>query len=183
MYIPTTTLTQGGGAGALTLILDTTLGAPAASIDTDPTDLSGYTDLIGTIEARFSTATAQGTALVRLNNDSGNNYIRQLGGSSGGSSVAANGSNVSAGWIGDIPGDSATAGQSGAYQFIIFNYLNTTFHKNMYFDGGVRWGSTSHAEESVYNNWASTAAVTRITFLPPSGNFMTGSRLVVYGRA
>lgn len=182
-WIPNTQVVNSGGSGDITRIFDSILGAPAASIDTDPTSLGGYLHLMGVLNARSDSGAGIGTSLIRLNNDSGNNYGRQISGASGGSLVAAgdNISTVGAGWIGDIPGSTAAAGLAGAYTFWIENYLGTAFNKMIHATGGVFWEGNARAQENTASIWVNTAAVTRIQAFPPAGNFVAGSRLTIYG--
>jgi hypothetical protein len=162
---------------------DSTLGAPAAAIDSGAGSIpAGYNVLEFFIIGRTTQASVASNILVTVNADGGANYDRVV---ISNTNATVSGSNVLAGtsWDMNMVGDSADAGACGVWQFTIPGYAQTTFFKN----GS---GLYSAPEDTAAENrnqargmrWRSTAAITRITVTSGSGNLMTGSRLLIYGR-
>jgi hypothetical protein len=181
VFIPTTTLTTGGG-GDFELFFDSTLGADAASFDV--TGIPGtYKHL--QINAQLRGAGSGGTANIRFNNDSSAIYdysYMQSQGNGGAASQNAAVAQTSA-FISALAGSAASAGIATAVLADIPNYAATVFHKT-YSSRDFTASDDLVATQFVHllgGRWRSTAAITRITIFPGTGDFLAGSRLSVYG--
>jgi hypothetical protein len=179
MFIPTATLTQGGGG--LTRIFDSTLGADAANFDV--TGIVGtYVALQYILSGRCTTAAVAESVLLRMNNDSGANYDdRRLYGNSGGAGASGTTAGTSM-TIGQLAAANATAGRAGQLDGMLHNYASAVFDKIVVTRYGEHGDTASDLLAAVTSGiWLSTAAVTRLTFFPTANNFLAGSRLTLYG--
>lgn len=169
--------------GGVEKIFDTTLGADAATIDTGAAGVpSGFAVIEIWILIRGTQVADFATCGITFNADTGNNYEQQI---LRGSNVTASAS-ISQGQpsiaVG-IPGASAEAGAAAAIDLFIPAYDQTTFHKAGVLIAAIP--DDTAANWRVDNRgfrWKSTAAVTRITATASTGNFLAGSRMVIYGR-
>jgi hypothetical protein len=125
---------------------------------------------------------------VRFNGDTGANYDAQSIHNSAATTAAA-GENLAAtsGMIdrGVSPGGSAAASEFGVVVTLIPAYTDTVGQKGAISIIAGRSGTASGNLSAMLcaTFWRSTAAVNRITILPSSGNFVTGSRVTLYGLA
>lgn len=174
---------QSGTSGALTLIERKIAGVGgmasfdftgiAATYESIEVVVSGRSDLA---------ATTNQALLCRANNDSGNNYHWQRSGSFGGTNNDASaGTPVSAATIGSITAATAPAGAAATTRLIIPGYARTVFNKSMLSLSGLRYAAGASLQHSFHAEWASTAAINRLTLLPASGNFLEGSVVTLYG--
>ncbi len=156
------------------------LSAAAASVTLT---LSDYTlpaawtglHLVIIVSAASEDAVAERNLELRFNGDSAANYHDQnaKGSSSTATSAQANGQTEAT--VSTIPGSSVHASAMGGPYLLIPDYADATRHKVMLGVGGA-------AENSVFavmGRWASTAAITSITLLPSTGNFLSGSRFTL----
>lgn len=187
MYIPTTVLsTSSGGAGALTQILDSTLGASAASFDTNTIlggNISGtYTCLLAQVQGRCDAGSVQ-QLRIRFNNDSGANYDRQQVAGSSASASAEQAIAQTSARIATFPGTDAPAGATGTAFLEIPNYSGTTFHKMAVSKCMLVYSGTPLYEIEVLGmRWRDTSAVTRIQLLMGDGsNMIAGTRFTLWG--
>jgi hypothetical protein len=162
-------------------IFDSTLGASAANVDV--TGISAtYAHLMVSIYARgdvASTATAIG---MQFNGDTAANYDFQM--LQGSASVAA-ASETFAGTaanLGFASGNTAGANLFSSTEVFIPHYAGSTNNKQFVTIASVKTGTASGSMfVNVFGGgWRSTAAINRITFLPASGNFVTGTRVTVH---
>jgi hypothetical protein len=180
---------QLGGGGAMVELFDSTLGSDASTIDTDPTDLSGYANLRIIVQARSTRASNTIDFFhLRFNNDSGNNYDTnyfQGGGSSWNLNEADAGSAVghdpATASPFATPAADSPAGAAAHYEIVIPNYAATVFRKTLAVNGITILAEDDHRHWGGAGQWRSTAAITRITLTMVNGNFLTGSRMMVYG--
>ncbi len=137
----------------------------------------GYRDLkISLTEMRSDHAAPEVGLRNEFNGDmTAGNYNRQvlLGQGSSVVAVQSAGNNVPV----DIPADSATANVVGTVEYTIQNYTKTDRHKHYM----VTAGDEENEVRLTSNRWASTAAITSITFTPTSGNFLAGGIFTVEG--
>lgn len=177
MLIPTTLLQESTG-----LIFDQTLTVDAAAIDTGANGIpGGYKHLLILIYARTSDAVINSSSIMRFNNDSGANYdycrMRNDNTTFTGTSDVAQ-----TGVILRAPGDNVQAGSFGSTSVFVPAYLDTTGQKTLEGTGGVLDSSAANCSVvSVSARWRSTAAITRISIIPGTGNFRAGSRMTIYG--
>lgn len=173
----------GSGASSLVLISDTVLSGDTASFDITGIAQT-YIALRFLADVRGTKAAATATAMVRFNNDSGANYDYQIMNNTAATTVGASGALAQTQInLGDIPGSTATAGRSAVVEAVIGNYAGTTFDKNIRAHIGLARGTSSGDVfvETSYGLWRATTAITRITLLPDTGNFLAGSRLTLWG--
>lgn len=171
-----------GGAGAVVMLSDTTLGADTASFDVQSISAS-YKHLQLVLLARGTTsATEEGLAL-RFNNDSGGNYDTQIAyglGAGAGAFEALAG--TSAG-LHAMPAATAPASAFGMATILIPGYAETTRHKTgvaeIYRRATAVTGGLLRSTSGF--SWRSTAAINRVTIFPGANNFLAASRLTIYG--
>lgn len=170
------------GAGAVTMLFDSTAGGAVASFDITP--IAGtYKHLRLVAQLRGDTAATTVGVRLRVNNDSGANYDDQFlaGINATASSGGANGGTSSS--LGDVPAASATAGLAGALTLEVPNYAGTTFSTTFVsttngFNSQAAAGRNVEVSSGV---WRTTSAVTRLTIFPNAGNWVAGSRCTLYG--
>ena len=173
------------GAGAVTLITDTTVaGSPAANFDF--TSISGsYKHLRLYVQGRSNDSSSGFMAInMTFNNDTGANYDWQRITTTTGSVAAAASAGQTSARIGLTLGDtSAAANNAGGTIIEIPNYAATVFNKNAQ-GAGHEFASTSTTlflSETNYMTWRNTAAITRVTLTPNAGSWKIGSRATLYG--
>ncbi|CAB4162234.1 hypothetical protein UFOVP789_28 [uncultured Caudovirales phage] len=142
----------------------------------DLTSISGsYKDLV--LILRAATPANDTTVIGRLNNDSTGiyNYVsnRQSGGTY---------STDSANTATSFPITSATGQnpQSGALVFTVFDYANTTAHKQVQLQYNFTQNTGAICNNFVAGTYRSTSAISRITLTPGSGNWSSGT-YILYG--
>ena len=142
-----------------------------------------YRHLFITGQIRIAGAVVDADVDIRLNNDSGANYHEQdLVGSNAAVTATAAASQTEAN-VGTFPGATATANHVGQIELRITNYKNSSYNKSFLgkfvsipnatvadFDAGTFGGT-----------WLNTAAVTRVTLVSSSGNFVAGTEISLYG--
>jgi hypothetical protein len=163
-------------------IYDTTLGIASASIDVTPI-VGTYAHLIFELSGRGDAAATNVSVWVRYNNDSGANYDSQyVARQRRAARPCGVGRRDDRDRRGDpgrdravervrprcgatSPATPATIGQKSGVVAVGAE------------DANASGGLTSYAYA---HWWRSTAAITRITLLPSSGNFVGGTRLTIY---
>ncbi len=173
---------SGGGGGAMEQISDTILGSPAANIDL--TSISGsFNHLRLACKLRVTQSTTFDWIFMRLNNDSGANYYGNGYYIQNATFLATGPDNSQTkGRIGPCVGASGTASHAMGLTIDIQDYARTAWIKTVTMNWSL-YGSTSTTlmtGQSMFF-WDNTAAITRLTFLPTSNNFDTGSRVTLYG--
>lgn len=177
MYIPTTTLTQGGALK----IFDSTLGADAGAIDTGANAIVGGYDVLELwVISRTTEAVVASSFNMTVNGDTGANYdfgfIKTTQAAVTGISLVAQSA-----WPFNAFGSSAQAGAATIHRMSFPGYAQTTFHKS-------GEASTTHLEDTAADcrtqlssmRWRNTAAITQVTLTAGSGSLVAGSRLVIY---
>lgn len=173
--------TSGGGAGSLTKLAQTVLGAPSASVSF-PSIPSTCEDLIIVINGQLS-----GTAdfvWCQINGDTTSGHYQWVRGvfqNSGltytsGSSIGLN--------VGLLGGAAAGAAYADSLESTIFGYARTAFNKRSLSRSDLRSGTAANqvTVEMHSSDWLNTAAVNSLTLVPNSGNFTAGTVITVYGR-
>lgn len=163
------------------LIATTKLAAPAASIAI--TVPAGYSSLMGVWGARSSQASAVVNMVIRLNADTGNNYLWQEVQVENTTVTGANSSGVTSFiQIGIAPGASATANYYGAGDFTIPAPGGALFKTVIGKSFGI--DSTSDSFVGTYGGqWLNTAVITSVTLIATAGNLVAGSQFSLYGLA
>ena len=163
----------------MTLLHDEILGSAGTF---DVSGISGsYAHLLICLNGRGSVASNQAEIRVRFNNDSGNNYNRQIFAGEGGSVGAGSSTSQAYIQLAFMPAASSTASMAAGFTMQIPDYSNAVFNKLIYSSGYSTHGGGGSSYYFGAGVWLSTAAITRIQIFPDSGNFVTGSRLTIYG--
>jgi hypothetical protein len=167
----------------LAKLFDSTLAAPAASIDTGANGIAGTYDVLQIwVIARTAEAAALSTLVCTFNNDGGANYDYTL---------VRNRNTTVAGVtaLGDtsfgvaVMGGSAAASYATVIRMSVPGYAQTTFFKALELTTATE---TSAAANGDVGTWAvdyrSTTAISRMKIAVSGGsNLATGSRLLIYG--
>lgn len=156
-------------ASALVPLANVTLGSSASSVSFS--SITGiYRDLI-IVTTAFNTAAGFADIWARYNGDSGTNYTRVY--------MFGNGSSTGSGTNSDTVnylGYSSNVNDN-IHTTHIFDYSATDKHKvNL-----VRANSASNSAGLYAGRWASTAAITSITFGTNGTSFAAGSTFMLYG--
>lgn len=182
---PPSSISSSGG-GAITQLFDATLGADAATIDTGASGIAGTANhLLIVIQARCTTVAATDTMRFRFNGDTGSNqYHENMFGT--GATAAAAESNPGGGFDLTIPGASAAAGWFATLTLWVPSYLSTTVRKTVAIQAGAQVTNTFQGANSLTARvetglWNSLAAINQATMVMPANNFLTGSRMTIYG--
>jgi hypothetical protein len=172
----------GGGGGAVALITETVVSVAAASV-TFSSIAATYRDLRLVVRGRGSKSADWIELRIRLNGDTGLNYdsnwtINNASAFFDGDSLAQDQM-----FIGQLPGATAVANVAGCMEVMLPDYRGTTFHKTMH-GMGAHKRQNSTGNQFNYNLsgvWRSTAAITSVTVLPDTGNFVVGTVVSLYG--
>lgn len=148
-------------------IASTTLTATASSIDFTSIS-SSYTDLVLICYLQDS-----GTAsYIRVNNDSGSNYSRNILYGSGTSAAAYRDSGTT------IPAGGQASPNFAPQIFHFMNYSNTSTFKNVL----NRQNEAANFISVGLSTWRSTSAINRITLNATSANSLqAGTQVSLYG--
>lgn len=162
-------------------VFDSTLGASAASIDV--TGISAtYANLMISVYVRGDVAATTTPLLMRFNGDSGANYdFQQLIGSTATASASETFASTSM-QVGYCPGSTATANVFSGAEVFIPHYAGSSNNKSALSLSGLKFSAVSGGMNVIIIgcNWRSNAAINQITFLPTTGNFVSGSRVTVH---
>lgn len=170
-------------AGDMVRIEEKVLAVDTASFDFTSIPAT-YNHLLIEVQVRGAVAATLVEFWLRFNGDVGANYDWQhLQGNAtavaGGESFAQTKIRALAG----VAGATSTAGVADIATIRIPNYRRTTFQKSAITNGGLKRGTATgdlYSQQSV-GWWRSTAAITQVTILPDSGNWLAGSVAVLYG--
>ncbi len=118
-----------------------------------------------------------------LNADSGSNYDRAYIDMSS-ATVVGGGDNANAALQFSVAGSSLAAGIAGCWRIVIPAYADTSFNKQGELSGGITAQTTARNIDLFAFQYRSTSPVTRVKVAPDTAgkNFVTGTRLIVYGR-
>jgi hypothetical protein len=155
-----------------------------------PTGTSHSFSSLGTFTHLKLVYSARGDAVatsvninLTFNGDTGNNYDVQNDIASGTSAQASEGLAQANAVVATISAASAPAGAAGVGEIVISDYRGTTFRK-----GGT--ATTNYKLADTSGNfvvrvkgfqWRDTSAITSITLTLSSGNYVSGSKLTLYG--
>lgn len=167
------------GIGA---IFDTTLGGSAANVDI--TSITGlYAHLLLVVYARGDNASASIGFNMRFNNDATANYDAQ--GIVGSAAAIVSSELFAQNQIshGQIPANTAGANLFNASVMFVPHYAGSANNKTVLSVTSLKTGTSSGSLLNYFQGgfWRSNAAINRITLLPVSGNFVTGTRVTLYG--
>lgn len=164
--------------GAMFPLQVITVGAAGASSVTFTNIPSTYAHL--QIRGISRNSANQDTLRVRLNSDTGSNYARHL--LRGDGSAVASSAVTSGTLMGSnaVPASSTTASVFAGTIIDILDYANTNKYKTMRGLGG--YDANGAGIVTFYSGlWQSTSAVTSVTLLFDSDNFVQYSQFALYG--
>lgn len=120
---------------------------------------------------------------LRFNADSSAVYNFQQLLVSGTSVTASQAQSETRGYLGEISASTAPAGAPANHEITIANYAGTTLWKQATTTMTMTTGTGAGGMHSrqLGTLWRNTAAITSITLLPDSGNFISGSNFTLYG--
>ena len=167
----------------LNRIFDSTLSGAAASIDTGAGSIpAGHEHLIIVMQARSDNVSQTVDNQIQFNADTGAHYDDNAGRDSNGTFTSVTDAAATQGEFCQITAASATASYPSTIFGIIPSYDKTSFFKSMVYLGGfINAPITGYQNWMGHTAWRSTAAITRIKVFPTLGNYVTGTRLTVYG--
>lgn len=178
-------LASASGAGAMTLITDTVLGSPAASITFS--SISGsykHLLILGNIRTDRTGAYADGL-VIQFNSDTGANYVQLRAQHNVNTTAYSENLGTATPQLSFIlPSADSPANSFGPVKITIPSYAVTNMHKSALAES---WGYQKAGTGSLFVSqggimWLNTAAITDIVFKPNTGtNFVAGSRLTLYG--
>lgn len=170
------------------IIPHTVLSGSAANIDIQNIPDDFYA-LILLVELRSDIAQTGEAVLLRLNNDSGNNYY-SLGGEISHTSVLTTAETIAGSSISIARGSVGANGPAGYRSEIaitIWDYASASRVRRVHWNGGVQIANTTGNIRHLLGHglWTNTAAaVNRLTLLPVVGpNFVSGSAYTLLGLA
>jgi hypothetical protein len=120
---------------------------------------------------------------LQFNDDTDTNYHIQ---GASGSNVTASAAAAANGLDLDLffaPGTDATANYAAEAEFWIANYAETTFFKNVW-KSGIEMLSAAVADFTsgmTGGMWLKTEPINKITMLVSAGNFLSGTKVTLYG--
>lgn len=173
--------TSATGGGGLTLISSQTpSGTGTVTFSSIP---GGYTDLELRISGRTTDASIQ-NILMTVNGLGGTNYDFQRVYTVGGGTSGDSGNATSSWTLWAVPASGYTTGFVAAGKVDIINYSGTTLHKTMLFQGRQPSHASSGAGYVISGVGAvrTTSAITSITLTLGAGNWVSGSKVSLYGR-
>lgn len=133
--------------------------------------------------ARGSAASTIVNMSMTFNGDTAANYDREIvSGNSASTTAAADVASTSV-VLGTISAATSPSGEAGNGQLLIPGYANTTFRKSAHTTQSFK-SADSAAGLFIRSSgiwWRSTAAISSMEISLASGNFVSGSRLVLYG--
>jgi hypothetical protein len=155
-------------------IATTTLGSNASS--TTFSSISGsYTDLV-IVSIPAQDVAANGDLCYRFNSDTGNNYSWTYLTGDGSAAASSRASNQNLLRLEYYAYPDTTVGKTVQIAHIM-NYSNTTTYKTAI----TRSNSAPTGVDAAVGLWRSTSAITSVTVLMNTGNFITGSTFTLYG--
>lgn len=148
---------------------------------------SSYRHLLVTVHGRSSNASTSVELRLRLGNgsvDTGSNYNDQVIIAVGAATpTLAEAQGATYIRVGNLPGSSATASMAGSAEAKILDYAGTTFFKNVIGQNANFTGTTASTGQYAAGGgiWKSTSAVDYVSVLLSAGNFVSGSKITLYG--
>ena len=139
-----------------------------------------YRDLVIVGQVRSTRSDTDDDLFIQFNSDTGSNYsyVRMVG-RTGGASSATNINGTNQNDLGQVPANSATAGQFAAAICNIMDYSATDKHKTTLTRNNS--ADSFQAVGAHAGRWASTNAIDTIKVYCRVGNLKSGSTLALYG--
>lgn len=138
--------------------------------------LSGRTDYSGGLNGGVQ------DVVIRVNNDSGNNYSYRVLYGQTSTAGSFSGSSVSSIHFGNLPTANSTASTFCSNKLYIPNYAGSK-NKSMSLTAARENNSTFGDNRAITGLWSNTAAITRVDVIAeyPSGSLVAGSTFYLYG--
>lgn len=167
--------------GVVRPVAQVTLAAPAALIDFTGI-AADWAHLQLVLFARGDAAAVAVSARLRVNNDAAANYLYQQLSGNAATAAAAESFGETSMQLGQCPAASAGADLFGSCVVDIPHYtaaaIKNIQSSNFYASGTA---TANMVVQQLGGNWRSSAAISRLTVLPSSGNFVAGTRATLYG--
>lgn len=183
--VTTEVASGGGGSGALVKLAereitagDVTGGTNLQVAFTDIPDTYRALRLVGSL--RGTTASDLVECRLRCNTDSGANYLVQRLTVFGTTVAAELFSGQTSLLAGHMSGSTVAAQRFGHIDLMLPSYASTSMYKS-YRSAATTSDNLHEYQLTNVGRWASTAAITSLTFLPASGGFVAGSWMALYG--
>lgn len=183
----------GGGLGGLLASLDALIGlykirdviVPAGGASSiDFANIPGtFAHLMLLVYGREDGAVAVDNVFARANGDVANNYTSQSLFGQNAAVTAAQNLARSSMIAGTLPGATAQASQPGASLAILPGYASAALFKTLITLSGMADSATAvnNLAAVTSSSWRNAAAINRLTLLPGTGNFITGTEATLYG--
>jgi len=161
-----------------------TVGAAgASSVTFSGIPQTGYTDLkiVASLRADYT------GVLLRFNSDAGANYTWTLVEGNGTTASSMNQATLGGSYLNSIYSRSSsrttdTANTFGSYEAYVPNYTSSS-QKSVSIDGVFETNATGGYDSLTAGKWTGTSAITSLTLLADSGNFVQYSTFYLYGVA
>ncbi len=166
------------------------IGAQVLGSATPSVTFSGipqnYTSLLLHVVARGDAAIAFASSGIRFNGDTAGNYDNEQVGGAGAVASAFEGLNVTSATIGEVAAASTVAGSCSMFSIAIPFYTQTSFWKPLTVQHMLMAQTSGGQAGQLFSKqwatrWRSTAAITSLSVVIFSGNFVAGSSFVLYG--
>ncbi len=170
----------GGGGGDLTLISRQTISVATPTI-TFSAIPGTYRDLLLSTTIRGTHNAASTELHVTFNGDTGANYD-SFRNNTFGAAVTYGGTYMDVAAISAATSPANTPSQD---EYVIANYVSTTFHKVITGNGGFKLANSGGGNingEAITGYWRNTAAITQIDLNLTADNFEVGTDVALYGR-
>jgi len=168
--------------GVMRPLADVLLGSPAATIDFATIDQNFAGLMVDVIARTDAVVTTQDIGL-RVNADAAaTDYLMQLVKGVGAAASAAEQLTPTYAPVGGQPGASAAAAFFAATRIVIPHYRSSSF-KTFLAQCGFFTGITTGlgSAQLITNVWRGVTAITELTLVNPTGNFVAGTRATLYG--
>lgn len=132
---------------------------------------------------RSSQAATSTNITVQFNGDTASNYDSQLKAASATTLSASESLGATSALVGSLSAASATANYAGSGRLFINEYAGTTFFKSGQSQYSYQTGTASGnlTNRAYVIGWRSTSAITSMTVALASGNYVSGTKLRLYG--
>jgi hypothetical protein len=170
------------GLPGIAQLSDSTLGADGTFSFTSISGSYNHLLLIGRV--RLKNSSLLDNLQIRLNNDSGSNYLGQQMKASGNTANGTENLGATSAVLGRFPANTATASYMGAFALVIPSYASTSgFKPGISISYGI--GDSSSGDQIVQTIgfiYVSASAISRIDlFGATTSNCASGSQVTLYG--
>lgn len=142
-----------------------------------------YRALYFEIMGRSSNASLNTVLSLLINGDSGANYDSQRSDVQATTHTGAEAFGQTSMALGYMPGSTATANVAGSARGELPHHGETVFNKMVHWQAHIKYGTASSNLINTIGSgqWRNTAAITSLTLRLTAGNWITGSKLTVWG--